>query len=66
MFGRLWFSAQNPLFIAGIKAKNIKIAPYICYEIAYSQSEQAEAATEFYKWSNSKYHYFDRFKEKKE
>ena len=31
------------------------------YELAYSETEQADGATEFYKWSNYKYHYSDPF-----
>ncbi|QNJ16002.1 sulfotransferase domain protein [Synechococcus sp. A18-40] len=31
------------------------------YETKFSLSEQADAAMDFYKWSNYKYHYFDRF-----
>lgn len=31
------------------------------YDLSYSVEERADAAMNFYKWSNYKYHYFDRF-----
>ncbi len=31
------------------------------YECAFAETEQLEAAAEFYQWSNHKYFYFDRF-----
>ena len=33
------------------------------YEPAFTRPEQASAAAEFYKWSNYKYHFFDRYQE---
>jgi len=32
------------------------------YKFCFSEAEQADAAADFYKWSNYKYHYFDAFK----
>ncbi len=36
------------------------------YNCKFSESEQADAASEFYKWSNYKYHYFDHFKDQQQ
>lgn len=33
------------------------------YTMDYNESDQAEAACQFYKWSNYKYHYYDRYKD---
>lgn len=32
------------------------------YELSFSPSERVDAAMNFYKWSNYKYHYYDKFK----
>jgi hypothetical protein len=37
------------------------VLDYFGYQRAFSPAETAQAAADFYKWSNGKYHFFDRF-----